>query len=173
MLNYCNVLHNNTQQKFYGFLFRRRTKKGRGRRLRGSAAAGAGRKIYSTPRKYGSKDDVSVREEQGRHLKACRGTPKMFDAVLRTLRRWICCRIFLECYKCPGPFWTGTGAIRQECLMHSRLSAPQAPDLWSGVCPGQNGPGTLRFSRPAPDARRTTQPPAPAFFLALLFPGRG
>ncbi len=65
----------------------------------------------------------------------------------------------------PAVFQAGTGAIRQECLMHSRLSAPQNPDGWSGFCPARNAAGTLRFSRVPTDARRSPMPPSPVCFL--------
>ena len=61
----------------------------------------------------------------------------------------------------------GTGALRQECLMHSRLSAPQAQDVLSFACPGRLPFGALRVSRPAADAPQFPMPPAPLPVLVL------
>ena len=60
----------------------------------------------------------------------------------------------------------GTGAIRQEFLINSRLSAPQAPGMTPCACPARRNFGTLRFSHIFADARRTPMPPAPVCFLA-------
>ena len=62
---------------------------------------------------------------------------------------------------------TGTGAIHQECFMHSRFSAPQAQCVWHFACPVLRCFGTLRFSHAAADARRTRMPHAQGFFLAF------
>ena len=43
----------------------------------------------------------------------------------------------------PKPLRTGTGAIHQECFMHSRFSAPQTQGVWPFVCPVLRGSGTL------------------------------
>ena len=49
-----------------------------------------------------------------------------------------------ETLSVPEAFRTGTDAIRQECLMHSRLSAPQARYVKYLACPVRNVSGTLR-----------------------------
>ncbi len=49
---------------------------------------------------------------------------------------------------------TGTGAIRQECLMHSRLSAPQAQGMKPFACPVLRAAAPLRFSHTPADAPR-------------------
>ena len=41
---------------------------------------------------------------------------------------------------------TGAGAIHQECLMHSRFSAPQAQCLWHFACPVRRAFCPLRIS---------------------------
>ncbi len=50
---------------------------------------------------------------------------------------------------------TGTGAIRQEFLINSRLSAPQAQDVKSFACPVRQGAEPLRVSPIFADVRRT------------------
>ncbi len=61
----------------------------------------------------------------------------------------------------------GTDAIRQECLMHSRLSASQAPDLQSCACPGRRDLEALRVSPIAADAPLGHLPPAAPCFLCV------
>ena len=41
---------------------------------------------------------------------------------------------------------TGTGAIHQECFMHSRFSAPQAQCVWHFACPVRRAFCPLRIS---------------------------
>ena len=53
----------------------------------------------------------------------------------------------------PKPRRTGTGAIRQEFLINSRLSAPQAPGVKPFACPARRDSRALRFSRTFADAR--------------------
>ena len=65
----------------------------------------------------------------------------------------------------PKPLRTGTGAIRQELLINSHLSAPQIRCVQHLICPVLRGFGTPRFSHVPADARRTRLPPAPACFL--------
>ena len=67
----------------------------------------------------------------------------------------------------PKPLRTGTGAIRQEFFINSRLSAPQAQCVWHFACPVLRGFGTLRFSHIAADARRPRIPPASGGFLGV------
>ena len=67
----------------------------------------------------------------------------------------------------PKSLRTGTGTIRQESFMLSRLSVPQTPGVKPCVCPVLRGFGPLRFSHIVADARRTRRPPAPGFFLVF------
>ena len=80
-----------------------------------------------------------------------------------------CCKD-AENLNVPEAFRTGTGALRQECLMHSRLSAPQIPCWQHGICPVRNVSGPLRFSRLPTDARQTHRATAQALFLAFGIP---
>ena len=85
--------------------------------------------------------------------------------------RWSVCAaggcFDVENLSVPKPLRTGTGAIHQECLMHSRFSAPQAQCVWHFACPVLRDFGALRFSHIAADARRTHRPPAPVRFLGI------
>ncbi len=66
----------------------------------------------------------------------------------------------VENLSAPEVFRPGTGAIRQEVRITSRLSAPQSLDGWSKDCPGRNASGALRFSHISADARRPHAPPS-------------
>lgn len=69
----------------------------------------------------------------------------------------------------PKPLWTGTGALRQEFLINSCLSAPQAPGWQPCACPVRRGFGTSRFSRISADAAaHAHHPPASSRRLPCL-----
>ncbi len=85
----------------------------------------------------------------------------------RPMRNKGCCKA-AENLNVPGARRMGTGVIRQEVLITSRLSAPQAQDRKSFACPIRRAPETLRFSRGFADAFVSHRPPAPGPLSSAL-----
>src|SRR5699024_1145879 len=63
------------------------------------------------------------------------------------------------------PLRMGTGAIRQEFFINSRLSAPQTPGWKPFVCPIRRSIRTLRFSHIPADVSDTRTTSALVCFL--------